>query len=404
MSTLTCHFHGTSITLHGLRLQEHGQWSGLSSIDDEPAQNTTFSYGFEYTAIVYDWASFSGLDSGSHNLSITNMTAEMQVGLDYAFVAPAADTSLKGETLMVDDTDKSVRLTGPGWAASTTPFGVEGNQANFPFLGTTHGSLNPGDEVEFTFHGSSVAVYGYRQFLLTGAFSVEFSVDNSTATSQTYTSEGTKWNGWMGLSNFLFYSATDLDADSPHTLRITITNSTGSLPFVLDYITYTAEFDTLAQMPTLPPLPEPQPAADTSSEPAGEASSEPTGQPSKLNVGAVVGGGIGATLFILIAALFFFLSRRRSQRNAPRNALETQPRGIIPDSDESPPPYVYEDDDGDSPSPVSQSSSSEMLSPLTPVRHQERPPLGSIIPFTTTFSESSTRSRLTSEKSYGSPV
>lgn len=81
------------------------------------------------------------------------MTAEMQVGLDYAFVAPAADTSLKGETLMVDDTDKSVRLTGPGWAASTTPFGVEGNQANFPFLGTTHGSLNPGDEVEFTFHG-----------------------------------------------------------------------------------------------------------------------------------------------------------------------------------------------------------------------------------------------------------
>ena len=392
MTTLACQFHGTSITLHGLRLQEHGQWSGLSSIDDEPAENTTFPYGFEYTAIVYDWASFSGLNSGTHNLSITNMTAEMQVGLDYAFIAPAADTPLKGETLMVDDTDKALRLKGSGWTASTTPFGVEGNQANFPFLGTTHGSLNPGDEVEFQFLGSSVAVYGYRQFLLTGSFSVEFSVDNSSATPETFTSEGTKWNGWMGLSNFLFYSANDLDANSPHTLRVTITNATGSLPFVLDYITYTAEFDTLADMPALPALSDPDPQPN-------DSTSEPAAQASKPNVGAIVGGVIGAVLFILAGALFFLFFKRRSQKNVPRNELETRPLGTVLDSDESPPPYEH---DEDSPSPVSQSS--EVISPLTPVRHQVRPPLGSIIPFTTTVSGTSTTSRSLSEKSYGSPV
>ena len=98
-------------------------------------------------------------------------------------------------------------------------------------------------------------------------------------------------------SNYVFFSSNTLAAGN-HTLVISITQCVNQT-FILDYITYTPSFSTLASMPNLTLLPIP-------------ASQSNIGK-KKIPIGAIIGGILGGILvFGLIGFLLGYLRRNRS--------------------------------------------------------------------------------------------
>jgi hypothetical protein len=97
-------------------------------------------------------------------------------------------------------------------------------------------------------------------------------------------------------SNYILF-ASDTLAAGDHILVINITQCVNQT-FILDYITYTPSFSTLASMPNLTLLP---------------TTNGSQAETKKVPIGAIVGGVLGGILFfLLIGFLLGYLRRRRS--------------------------------------------------------------------------------------------
>ena len=153
---------------------------------------------------------------------------------------------------------------------------------------------------------------------------------DGTSTSQTYsvTTRSPQFVANDGeAANFIFFSSATLAAGD-HILIINITQCVNQT-FILDYITYTPSFSTLASMPNLTLLP--TTTGSSTAIPHGSPSSLTDGsqvETKKAPVGAIVGGVLGGILFfVLIGFLLGYLRRRRSIDSFPPEPSGTQNRG-----------------------------------------------------------------------------
>jgi len=172
--------------------------------------------------------------------------------------------------------------------------------------------------------GTSVSVYGIFSWAQIGSMAATYTLDG-TSTPQTYsvTTRSPQFVANDGeASNYILFSSDTLAAGD-HTLVINITQCVNQT-FILDYITYTPSFSTLASMPNLTLLP------SSSAIPSESPSALINGSQveTKVPIGASVGGVLGGILFfILIGFLLGYLRRRRSIGMVHPEPSGTQHRG-----------------------------------------------------------------------------
>jgi len=176
--------------------------------------------------------------------------------------------------------------------------------------------------------GTSVSVYGIFSWAQVGTMTATYTLDG-TSIPQTYsvTTRSPQFvAGDEEASNYILF-ASDTLAAGDHTLVINITQCVNQT-FILDYITYTPSFSTLASMPNLTLLP--TTPGSSSAIPPGSSSLTNGSQvdTKKVPIGAIVGGVLGGILFfVLIGFLLGYLRRRRSIDVVPPEPSGTQNRG-----------------------------------------------------------------------------
>ncbi|KAM5543079.1 hypothetical protein V8D89_003463 [Ganoderma adspersum] len=161
-----------------------------------------------------------------------------------------------------------------------------------------HGSYLPGIPiyVQVTFPGTAVYVYNVVPNTLPGAntfVNISFVLDGEFVGRFLRVPDATS----EILYNHLVYANASLSADVPHTLEMSATGGNESLIF-FDYLLYTTDTE---------------PSTSTS---ASTSSHRP------VQAGAIAGGVIaGVALLVTIAAILFFLLRRRPTRSHLRTGL-----------------------------------------------------------------------------------
>jgi len=74
------------------------------------------------------------------------------IALDYAVVKVGNQTSLSGQTVIVDDDSSLIQYSGQ-WSRSTNKFTPGNLPSGYPYGNLTHRSSNPGDTFTFQFSG-----------------------------------------------------------------------------------------------------------------------------------------------------------------------------------------------------------------------------------------------------------
>ena len=74
------------------------------------------------------------------------------IALDYAVVKVGNQTSLSGQTVIVDDDSPLIQYSGQ-WSRSTNKFTPGNLPSGYPYGNLTHRSSNPGDTFTFQFSG-----------------------------------------------------------------------------------------------------------------------------------------------------------------------------------------------------------------------------------------------------------
>jgi LytS/YehU family sensor histidine kinase len=116
-------------------------------------------------------------------------------------------------------------------------------------------------------------------------------------------------------ANSVLFSSDTLAAEN-HILVINITQCVNQT-FILDYITYTPSFLTLASMPNLTNLPTTTFNSGASSTTSSGSQLSQSNVKTKIPIGAIVGGVLGGILFfVLIGFLLGYLRRNRGGHDA----------------------------------------------------------------------------------------
>lgn len=187
------------------------------------------------------------------------------------------------------------------------------------------------------FLGTAISVYGIMSFGSSGTINALFSIDGESATPRSFTANGVANDGLTNASNYQLFSNINLTAGE-HTLRVNVTDVTGNLPFIIDYLTYVPTFFSLSSKPDFTG----QPAIGSSnvssnsfssissalessgsSGPSSRTDTSSSGS-SKIPAGPMAGGVIGglAVIAMIIGTILYFYRR---QPNSNSNHFETTP-------------------------------------------------------------------------------
>jgi hypothetical protein len=188
-----------------------------------------------------------------------------------ALITVGPNTSLQGKTLIADDDNSAIEYSGT-WTRNASPFNAGTLPDGFPVGNSTHRSTTAGDIITFRFTGesvpnlcpvglsnneigTSVSVYGIFSWAQIGSLTATYTLDG-TSIPRHIRSLHARPNSWKNdgeASNYILFSSDTLAAGD-HILVINITQCVNQT-FILDYITYTPSFSTLASMPNLTLLP-----------------------------------------------------------------------------------------------------------------------------------------------------
>ncbi|KDQ27234.1 hypothetical protein PLEOSDRAFT_1022221, partial [Pleurotus ostreatus PC15] len=227
---------GTSIAFYG-----HADGQLVASIDG--ASPTYHPPGLQFQ-IYQQWFNFADLADTHHDITLDFST---NVYFDYAVISAGQSTPLRGRSILVDDSDAAMNYTGAWSEQSDQMFATGDGLQQIPHGKSVRRSTKAGDYVLLQFTGSSISVYGIVQWQNPGRISTAYTLDGSASPQTTTISSDGQRNPYTDQPNYLFYHA-DL-APGNHTLVITVTEITDQQSFLLDYILYTAAFDSLAAMP-----------------------------------------------------------------------------------------------------------------------------------------------------------
>lgn len=296
------------------------------------------------------WFSTPRLADGEHNITISNLYG---TAIDYAVVTVGNDTSLIEQTIVTDGDSPLVQYSGQ-WSRNTSEFIPGSLPPGYPYGNATHLSSNPGDTFTFQFNGeqltnwlhkpfefsillgTSIAVYGIFSWNNLGLLSATYSIDNSTYSSSipvTTSSQG-YLNQDGEVSNYQYFGLNSL-SPGVHTLLVNITEANNQT-FMLNYITYSPAFDTLASLPSLSSSASGSSTSYTSSTTSSLPSTTPTisSDMSRRSVPTILGGVILALVFsvfgtIMLVSLILRRRRVREQKLAFQHEILTD--GYNPD-------------------------------------------------------------------------
>ncbi|KAG6907069.1 hypothetical protein DXG01_010677 [Tephrocybe rancida] len=227
----------------------------------------------------------------THNISLTDFPTML---IDYAVVTAGRETPLKGQTLLVDDTDAAIEYTG-SWTRSSSVIRGTNDTSRAPVGGSTYGISDRYASATFRFTGTAVSIYGISPS--EDGVVMNFTLDGNVSRMNQY-------NATLRDPNFLWYSQHELFPGN-HTLVMQFAPDTSTWNFTLDYITYIPSFDTLASKPNFPLASTP-----------GSAS---TNKPRRTVIGAVVGP---MTFLLIVLALLYWKRRRAVSKRLQLSSLE----------------------------------------------------------------------------------
>ncbi|KAJ7613041.1 hypothetical protein FB45DRAFT_1112713 [Roridomyces roridus] len=265
------------------------------------------------------------------------------LSVDYILVTASNETSLRGQTILVDDTsleiswntkkddyNLSINYTVPtmnsfmkGYFTESTTF-----LANMPPHGnSTHSSNTMGDSFTFQFAGTSLLISGVTPGPPAGIntgidwfLEMEFTLDGDTNPTTITAGED------IIKPHFVYFNATNISSGN-HTFSAKISNI-GGLPVPsaqIDYITHAPSFATIAEKPNFSMSPSPA----SSLAPSLAPSLTPGPAPKKHHdgLGAIVGGVVGGCVALgCLVGLVFWLLRRQRRNSQDESTSSTRDR------------------------------------------------------------------------------
>ncbi|PPQ67763.1 hypothetical protein CVT24_002773 [Panaeolus cyanescens] len=307
---------GNDLKYLGNWVQNDGQgWYGGSARTPPSTSNGHFNFTFEGT-----YVSFLGLQPASASITLTdsslstNTTTNLQVpspqsryiqwyrspesvpgnyvilgnrlslgSIDAVLIGIDSKTPLSGKTLLVDDEESQITYRG-NWRRNSNSFSGRLPATGWPVQNTTHETSTVGDSMTFQFTGTGLAIYGLFSWNNPSLLTLAYTLDNTTVTrSYPVTTSTQQYIDKDGeVPNYLFFSYQNLRR-GPHTLP---------------------SFTDLSSMPVISADPQATNILDPS----------PPASTSSSNVGAIVGGVMGAFAVIGLAAFLLWLYRRRRRQ------------------------------------------------------------------------------------------
>ncbi|KAF8878213.1 hypothetical protein BD779DRAFT_1628616, partial [Infundibulicybe gibba] len=281
------------------------------TIDNNPPYNT--SYDDPHPQNYRQWYQSPHLDDGIHTIRLDNIAGTL---VDFMIVSSGPSTPLAGQKIIVDDDDPSIVYSG-NWMRNRSPFLSVKLPGGLPFHNGTHQSMTPGDTAAIRFTGSSIALYGIFSWTALGHMSVAYTLDGSRSiiTYNVIPSTPEFTDHLLQHQNYLFFSD-DYLASGDHTLLINVTRA-DNLTFVMDYLTYSPSFTSLATKPNFtapatPTSPAPVPPASISVT-TSPSSARPAASKNRSDIGDIIGGVVGAVVTLMLVLFIIHNRRRRHQ-------------------------------------------------------------------------------------------
>lgn len=299
-------------------------WNYTSSVDGDTPEYHAITHSNPNITLTYAWYTSPPLRDGDHILELSKMTRG--IAIDYILIQPSRTQLISGNRLIVDDSDPLIKFSG-SWNVSDDHYPNDSRERGHYFVphgGKTHISNQVGDILQFPFTGTSVHVYGFYDWTLSGELSISFFIDDWPEENIDFPRRNDNRATHLVQPNFLYYETTVPAGD--HILTVNVTNITGRQRAMIDAIHYTASFDTLENMPQIlvePPIPhnsKETPSGVPSSSPS--SSVDPNKQSRGTNVGTIVGGVIGGVLGLaLVVGIAWLLVRRRRFRKTGKDDI-----------------------------------------------------------------------------------
>lgn len=140
-----------------------------------------------------------------------------------------------------------------------------------------------------------------------GSFNLSFQIDNQSPSTKMFSSQGSdpQAKDTQEEHNFKLFDTGELQAGN-HTVLLNLTACTDQT-LMVDFLTYTPSFSTLATMPNLT-------SSSDSAQTVSSTSSSSASSSTKVSVGAIVGGTLGGCALLILLGFLLFWRRNHSQR------------------------------------------------------------------------------------------
>ncbi|KAJ7584085.1 hypothetical protein C8J56DRAFT_1028083 [Mycena floridula] len=305
-------FQGTSATFIGITtIQLYG------NTPNTPEFTVSIDGATPYTTSTDDlkpphylqWYQSPLLDQGDHIIKLDGLNG---TGVDYIVISPGNDTSLTDKLLMVDDSYSLINYANH-WEVAPA-MGLSGNGSDYAgnvFQNTTHTTAIVGAYLNFSYTGADLTLYGVYDWTKTGSFDLTIQVDQQSPFTLTYDSSAQHTPLVPQQPHFKLFNTGDLSIGD-HTVVANLSRCTGDQSLIVDYITYTPGFSSLATMPNL---------TDGHRTSIPSPDSDNNGSSTKKTpVGAIAGGVVGGVVVLAILAVLGFLFWRKRSRRGEREA------------------------------------------------------------------------------------
>ncbi|KAF5346010.1 hypothetical protein D9758_013882 [Tetrapyrgos nigripes] len=239
----------------------------------------------------------------------------VQIDIDYAVVTVGSSTPMQGSTIIVDDLNEEITWNGQ-WAERRGIAYVTGLDDGRPFGNGTKESSNIGDSMEFTFAGTSIALYGVFSWKASGFITAKFTITDFPSNFTSYSEEKSFFSpsnapDLLNSTNFLFFDHDSLTATN-HTLTVMITGVSGNQSLILDYLTYQPSFGSLSAKPDFRSSSSSGLGAGSGSVPPNVGNDSSSAGEHSSHAGAIAGGVVGGVAAVALIVAFLFWRYRRS--------------------------------------------------------------------------------------------
>ncbi|KAF8155938.1 hypothetical protein B0H34DRAFT_659542 [Crassisporium funariophilum] len=327
--SFTFTFEGTSVAFIGNTPDSQAVLFQTATVSIDGGTPYNITYGDVPPPAYRQWYQSPTLADGPHTIRMGHLA---MTAVDFALVRVGSQTPLSGKRVFVDNDNAAFKYDGT-WSRETGQFNAGSLPDGFPVGNSTHRTSTPGSTMTFRFSGTAASIYGIFDWANIGRLAATYTLDGVTDAQNYVVTAATPQhlNNDGQASNFLLFSYDSLPSGD-HTLVINVTNCV-SQTFMLDYITYSPSFSSLAAMPNLtatvtPPssssLPNPSTSPSSTAPSTSQVSQNEISK--KAPVGVIVGGVVGGLVLLALLAFLLIWIRKRRRAKSAQETVQSFPR------------------------------------------------------------------------------